>query len=93
MSSGSPARAAAHPEAAALGWHGGTGISMPAERGPTEPGRGRLSPSGGGDGHGGGGGRSRMFKGLRMTEEGWLHFQRVEQHEHDAREDDEEEHD
>ena len=40
--------------------------------------------SGGGDGHGGGGGRSRMFKGLRMTEEGWLHFQREEQHEHDA---------
>ena len=40
--------------------------------------------SGGGDGHGGSGGRSRMLKGLRMTEEGWLRFQRVEQHEHSA---------
>ena len=51
--------------------------------------------SGGGDGndgssggdrrHGGGsGGESRMFPGQRMTEDGWMRFQRVEQHEHNA---------
>ena len=55
-----------------------------------------LDPaSGGGDGNGGGSGgdgrhgggsdgESRMFPGQRMTEDGWLRFQRVEQHEHNA---------
>ena len=39
------------------------------------------SALGGGVGNGGGGGNSRMFPGLRMTEDGWLRFQSVEQHE------------
>ena len=44
----------------------------------------RPSASGGGEGNGGGGGDSRMFPGLRMTEDGWLRFQSVEQLDYDT---------
>ena len=41
--------------------------------------------SGGDSRHGGGsGGENRMFPGLRMREDGWVRFQRVEQHGHNA---------